>query len=117
MTIVQSVPIIDRQNCTGGPRPLVAGTHAPVCSSLATPLQFTELCLKTTYFQFEDHFFEQIDGAAMRSPFLLIVANLYMETFERKVITLAIASIRLWLRYADQAQNNSRPSTNFQTFK
>ena len=27
--------------------------------------QLTELCLRTTYFQFEDQFFEQLDGAAM----------------------------------------------------
>ena len=27
--------------------------------------QLTKLCLRTTYFQFEDQFFEQVDGAAM----------------------------------------------------
>ena len=37
----------------------------------------------------------------MCSPFLHIVANLYMETFERKVITSAIASPRICFRYVD----------------
>ena len=50
----------------------------------------TELCLRTTYFQFEDQFFEQIDGAAMGSPLSPIVANLYMETFEKTALTTAL---------------------------
>ena len=45
----------------------------------------------------------------LRSPFLPIVANLYMETFERKVITLAIASTRLRLRYAEHKITAGHP--------
>ena len=36
-------------------------------------------CLKTTYFQFQCRFYEQLHGAAMGSPISPIVANLYME--------------------------------------
>ena len=61
----------------------------------------TELCLRTTYFQFEDRFFEQIDGAAMGSPLSPIVANLYMETFEKTALTTALVAPRLWTRYVD----------------
>ena len=35
-------------------------------------------------FQFENMFFEQIVGAAMGSPLSPIVANIYMERFERE---------------------------------
>ena len=41
----------------------------------------TELCLKSTYFQYQDQFYEQIEGAAMGSPLSPIIANIYMEPF------------------------------------
>ena len=40
--------------CTGGTRPLVARARAPVCPSLATPLQPLSVCLK-----YENHCYEQ----------------------------------------------------------
>ena len=48
-----------------------------------------EFCLKTTYFQFQGSFYEQINGAAMGSPISPIVANLFMEDFEVKAIQSA----------------------------
>ena len=61
----------------------------------------TELCLRATYFQFGDQFFEQVDGAAMGSLLSPIVANLYMETFERETLASTVTAPRLWLRYVD----------------
>ena len=48
-----------------------------------------EFCLKTTYFQFQGSFYEQISGAAMGSPISPIVANLFTEDFEVKAISPA----------------------------
>ena len=48
-----------------------------------------EFCLKTTYFQFQGSFYEQISGAAMGSSISPIVANLFMEDFEVKAINTA----------------------------
>ena len=61
----------------------------------------TELCLRATYFQFGDQFFEQVDGAAMGSPLSPIVANLYIETFEKEALASPVTTPRLWLRYVD----------------
>ena len=47
--------------------------------------QLVEMCLHLTYFQFGDQFFEQLKGAVMGSPFSPIVANLYMEPFEKRL--------------------------------
>ena len=52
-------------------------------------ISLLELCLKTTYFQFQGRFYEQIQGAAMGSPISPIVANLFMEDFEVKGINTA----------------------------
>ena len=48
-----------------------------------------EFCLKSTYFTYQGQHFEQLEGAAMGSPFSPIVANLYMENFEEKAISTA----------------------------
>ena len=45
-----------------------------------------EFCLHNTYFSFQNKFYEQVEGVAMGSLVSPIVANLYMEHFEREVI-------------------------------
>ena len=46
----------------------------------------SEICLKLTYFRLSDTFYEQVEGAAMGSPLSPIVANLYMEAFEKRAL-------------------------------
>lgn len=41
--------------------------------------QLLDLCLNTTYFQFNNRFYTQKHGRAMRSPVSPIVANLYKQ--------------------------------------
>ena len=36
------------------------------------------ICLKTTYFVYNQQYYEQTDGAAMGSPVLPVVANIYI---------------------------------------
>ena len=43
-----------------------------------------DFCLRSTYFTFQGRFYEQQEGAAMGSPISPIIANLYMEDFEKK---------------------------------
>ena len=42
-----------------------------------------EFCLKNTYFSFQGRYYEQTEGAAMGSPISPLVANIYMEEFEK----------------------------------
>ena len=50
---------------------------------------YWSVCLKNTYFSFQDQFYEQVEGAAMGSPVSPIVANLYMEYLEQKALSTA----------------------------
>ena len=46
-----------------------------------------EFCLRSTYFTFQNQYYEQVEGAAMGSPISPIVTNLYMESFETRAIS------------------------------
>ena len=46
-------------------------------------------CFHNTYFSFQNKFYEQIEAVAMGSMVNPIVANLYMEYFERKALSTA----------------------------
>ena len=48
-----------------------------------------EFCLKNTYFSFQGHFFEQVEGAPMGSLVSPIVTNLYMEYLEQRALSTA----------------------------
>ena len=53
-------------------------------------IELLGFCLHNTYFSFQNKFYKQVEGVPMGSHVSPIVANLYMESFERKVITSAI---------------------------
>ena len=52
-------------------------------------IELLGFCLHNTYFPFENKFYEQVEGVPMGSPVSPIVANLYMESFERKALRSA----------------------------
>ena len=54
-------------------------------------------CLTTTYFQYQDKFYQQTEGAAMGSPLSPLIANIYMEFFEELAIETAKDKSSLWL--------------------
>jgi hypothetical protein len=64
-------------------------------------MKLLEACLKTTYFQVDDKFFQQKDGMAMGSFLSPIVCNIYMEHFEKLALDSAQHKPSLWLRYID----------------
>ena len=60
-----------------------------------------EFCLRSTYFTFKGRFYKQQEGAAMGSPISPIVANLYMEDLETKVIQSVQNPPSFWRRFVD----------------
>jgi retron-type reverse transcriptase len=57
--------------------------------------------LTSTYFCSDGQFYEQTDGVAMGSPLSLVIANLFMEYFEKKAIGQATYKPVCWFRYVD----------------
>ena len=46
-----------------------------------------ELCMRCTYFQYRDTFYEQLDRVAMGSPLSPVIANIFMESFENDALS------------------------------
>jgi hypothetical protein len=64
-------------------------------------MELLEVCLRNTYFQVGDKFFQQKYGMAMRSSPPPIISNLYMEHFKKLALNSALHKPSLWLRYVD----------------
>jgi len=66
-------------------------------------MELLELILTTTYFIFRGQIYRQKFGTAMGSPVFPLVANLYMEHLEQKLLATAPMELkpRLWKRYVD----------------
>ena len=62
--------------------------------SVQNIIELFGFCLHNTYFSFENKFYEQVEGVAIGTSVSLIVANLFMEDFERK-------APRVWYRFVD----------------
>ena len=60
-----------------------------------------KLCLSTTYFQLREKFYEQTHGAPMGSSLSPVIANLFMEEFEKKTLATATLKPGFWFRYVD----------------
>ena len=57
--------------------------------------------LMSTYFQWNQNFYEQKEGVAMGSPLSPAIDNLNMEKFEDKALQTAKKKPTHWLRYVD----------------
>jgi hypothetical protein len=64
-------------------------------------MELLEFCLRTTYFQVDDKFFQQKDGMAMGSSLSPIVIIIFMEHFEKLALDSAQHKPSLWFRYFD----------------
>ena len=69
--------------------------------SPTTIFHLTELCLRTTYFEFQEEFYEQTYGAAMGPPLSPVITNIYTEGFEEEALNTADDQPSLWVHYVD----------------
>ena len=75
--------------------------HVRTTMKVEQTISLLEFCLKTTYFQFQGRFCQQLQGAAMGSPIRSIVANLFMEDFETEAINTTQYPPRICKKYVD----------------
>ena len=67
-------------------------------------MSLLKIVLNNCVFSFQGKFYKQLHGATMGSPCLQVVANIYMEYFEKRTLGLELPisfTIDTWLRYVD----------------
>ena len=82
--------------------------------SVQNTIELLGFCLHNTYLSFQNKFYEQFEGAAMGSPVIPIVANLYKAHFEREVLRSASyppgIGLGMWMTLVS---SNNRPINNY----
>ena len=63
-------------------------------------MDLLNLCLTSTYFQYNSKHYKQLRGTAMGSPFS-VVAEIVMQHVEERTLATCRQMIPLWLRYVD----------------
>ena len=64
-------------------------------------MDLLNLCLTSTYFQYNGKYYKQLHGTAMGSPVSVVVAEIVMQSIEEQALTTYKQTVPLWLRYVD----------------
>ena len=72
-------------------KPLPFNTHKII--------RLIKLCTLNNKFVFNDVFYEQCFGMAMGGPLSPLLANIYMEFFERDILSRVLPKDVIWYRY------------------
>jgi hypothetical protein len=77
-------------------------THRPkICFEGKTIVELLEVCLRTTYFQADDVFFQQNVDILMANALSPIISNIYMGHFHKLSLDSEQYRPSLWLCYVD----------------
>ena len=64
-------------------------------------MDLLNLCLTSTYFQYNGKHYRQLHGTAMGSPVSVVVAEIVMQSIEEQALATYKQTVPLWLRYVD----------------
>ena len=64
-------------------------------------MDLLNLCVTSTYFQYNGKHYKQLHGTAMGSPGSVVVAEIVMQNIEERALATCRQTIPLWLRYVD----------------
>ena len=64
-------------------------------------MDLLNLCLTSTYFQYNGKHYKQLHGTAMGSPVSVVVAEIVMQNIEGQTLATYTRTVPLWLRYVD----------------
>ena len=64
-------------------------------------MDLLNLCLTSTYFQYNGKLYKQLHGTAIGSPVSVVVAEIVMQNIEDSALSTCRQKIPLWLRYVD----------------
>ena len=75
-----------------------------------------KLCILDSKFEFNGKYYSQKFGMAMGNPLSPVLSNLYMEFFEKKILSKILPKQAIWFRYVDDIICLWPNSENLNTF-
>lgn len=76
-------------------------SQQPFPISLSDVLSLVKLCVVDSVFTFQGGFHRQTFGMAMGNPLSPVLSNLYMEFFEKNILSSILPDYVQWFRYVD----------------
>ena len=64
-------------------------------------MDLLNLCLTSTYFQYNGKHYKQLHGTAMGSPVSVVVAAIVLQNIDEQALATYKRTLPLWLRYVD----------------
>ena len=64
-------------------------------------MDLLNLCLTSTYFQYNGKHYKQLHGTAMGSPVSVVVAEIVVQNIEEQALATYTRTVPLWLRYVN----------------
>ena len=64
-------------------------------------MDLLNLCLTSTYFQYNGKHYKQLHGTAMGSPVSVVVAEIVTQNIEEQALSTYTKTLSLWLCYVD----------------
>lgn len=64
-------------------------------------VELIKMCVQSTCFSYRNEYYKQIEGAAMGSPLSPVLADIFMQNFEKNALEATTTKPKLWLRYVD----------------
>ena len=64
-------------------------------------MDLLNLCLTSTYFQYNGKHYKQLHGTAMGSPVSVVVAEIVLQNIEEQALATYTGAVPLWSRYVD----------------
>ncbi|PFX16903.1 hypothetical protein AWC38_SpisGene18798 [Stylophora pistillata] len=64
-------------------------------------MDLLNICLTSTYFQYNGKHYKQLHATAMGSPVSVVIAEIVMQNIEERALSTCRQTIPLWLRYVD----------------
>ena len=98
---------IKRRPCNNSQIALDCTENAIKISIVELPLptddimDLLNLCLTSTYFQYNGKHYKQLHGTAMGSPVSVVVAEIVMQNITDQALTTYTRTVPLWLGYVD----------------
>ena len=68
-------------------------------------MSLLEFMMSTTNFQFDGQYYQQVHGAPMGSPYLVVIADMFVENLEEKAMdtTPPDTKPKIWQQYIDDS--------------